>query len=180
MEDQKNSWETLQSQEKYNNNWIQVFHEDVINPAGKKGIYGKVHFKNKAIGIVPIDENGYTWLVGQWRYPINEYSWEIPEGGSPIGEDIYLTAARELQEETGIQAKEIKLLKKIHVSNSVTDEVGYLFVAKKLSFGDTEFEDTEDITVKKIHIDEAMKMVLNDEITDSLSVIGIMHVYYLR
>ncbi len=82
-----NPWKTLSSQSKYDNPWIQVVENKVINPGGGKGIYGKVHFKNQAIGIIPIDENLNTWLVGQYRYTLSEYSWEIPEGGAPYDEE---------------------------------------------------------------------------------------------
>jgi hypothetical protein len=95
-----NPWTTLSSKPVYENPWILVEEHQVINPAGGKGIYGKVHFKNKAIGIVALDDQKNTWLVGQFRYPLNEWSWEIPEGGGPIGADVLLSAKRELKEET--------------------------------------------------------------------------------
>src|ERR1041385_6769401 len=106
--DQKNPWTTLSVREAYENQWIKVEEHQVINPSGGNGIYGKVHFKNKAIGIVALDENNNTWLVGQWRYPLNEWSWEIPEGGSPTGKDTLESAKRELLEETGLKAKHWK------------------------------------------------------------------------
>src|SRR6201991_5040012 len=104
METQENPWKVLGSKEKYDNNWIRVTEYDVINPSGGKGIYGKVHFKNLAIGIVPLDEELNMWIVGQYRFPINRYSWEIPEGGGLIGSDPLESAKRELQEETGLSA----------------------------------------------------------------------------
>ena len=169
-----NPWKTLSTEEKYNNPWINVREDQVINPAGNNGIYGVVHFKNKAIGIIPIDENGYTWLVGQFRYALNEYSWEIPMGGGPLSIDILESAKKELKEETGISAQKWTNLGKIHTSNSTTDEEGFVFLAQELSFGKTNFEETEDITVKKIPFSEAIKMVYNQEITDAISIIGLL------
>ena len=99
-----NLWKTLSGEEKYDNRWINVTEYKVSNPAGKPCIYGKVHFKNKAIGIVPLDKDMNTWLVGQYRYTLNEWSWEIPEGGGPLSDDILTSAKRELKEETGLTA----------------------------------------------------------------------------
>jgi hypothetical protein len=106
METQLNPWKVLNSSLKYDNNWIKVTEYDVINPSGGKGIYGKVHFKNIAIGIVAIDENMNIYLVGQYRFTIDQYSWEIPEGGCIIGTDPLESAKRELLEETGLKAND--------------------------------------------------------------------------
>src|SRR4051812_21642290 len=101
-EEQENPWQTLNAKAIYENPWIQLTEFDVINPSGGKGIYGKVHFKNLAIGVLPLDEDLNTYLVGQYRYTIDQYSWEIPEGGGNIGEDPLDAAKRELVEETGL------------------------------------------------------------------------------
>lgn len=176
MENEKvpNPWKTLSEKEVYSNPWIKISHHEVINPSGGKGIYGVVSFRNKAIGVVPVDDELHTYLVGQFRYTLNEYSWEIPEGGGPEGEEPAITAVRELREETGLQASSIELLGKIHTSNSVTDEVGYLFLAKDLKQLDSSPEETEDITVRRIPLAEAVQMVESGEITDSLSMTGIL------
>ncbi|MEM0992996.1 MAG: NUDIX hydrolase [Bacteroidota bacterium] len=174
MSEHKNDWQTINIQEVYNNPWIQVTHRDVINPSGGKGIYGQVHFKNIAIGIVPLDENYHTWLVGQYRYTLNAYSWEIPEGGCPIGTAPLDTAKRELLEETGIQAKKWTQLLKMHTSNSVTDEYGFAYVAQDLSFGEAEPEETEALAIKKLPLQAAFDMVMRNEITDSLSIAALM------
>ncbi len=173
----KNPWTTLSGEEKYDNPWINVTEYKVINPGGGNGIYGKVHFKNKAIGVIPIDNEGNTWLVGQYRYPLNEYSWEIPEGGGPLGTDPLEAAKRELKEETGFTAKRWTRLCRLHTSNSVTDEEGFLFLAEDLVSGTSELEETEaDLAVKKIPLKEAVEMVVRGEITDSMSMIGLLMV----
>lgn len=167
-------WQRLTSQLIYENPWIQLFHEEVITPAGTDGIYGCVHFKSHAVGIIPIDDDGNTWLVKQTRYTLEQESWEIPEGGSPEGEDILETAKRELEEECGLKAELWEKLIDIHTSNSVTDEMGTVFVARKLSMGQQQLEATEDIEVRKLPLAAAIHMVRTGEITDSLSVAGLL------
>lgn len=169
-----NPWKTLQVQEVYNNPWIRVTHRDVLNPAGKPGIYGVVHFKNLAIGVLPLDEAGNTWLVGQYRYTLERYSWEIPEGGGPLGTDPLEAAQRELLEETGIRARVWIPLMELHLSNSVTDERGLAYVARELEFGESQPEETEALHVRKVHFSEAVDMVLDGHITDVLSVSAIL------
>ena len=148
--------------------------EQVINPGGGQGIYGIVSMKNKAIGIVPVDSEGNTWLVGQYRYPLKEYSWEIPMGGGPVELDVLESARRELKEETGFTAQEWTLIARLHTSNSVTDEEGFVFLAEELTAGETEFEETEDIKIWKLPLSEAVHMVMENEITDAISVAGLL------
>lgn len=180
MESQKNTWKKLSTQVVYENPWIEVEHHEVLNPSGGNGIYGQVNFKNIAIGIIPVDNELNTWLVGQFRFPIEEYSWEIPEGGCPLGEDILEAAKRELKEETGFSAEKYTMIAKIHTSNSVCREVGYIFLAENLTQGDSEPEETEDLQIKKVSLKEAFDLVLNNQITDSLSVAGIMKAAILK
>ena len=174
MPDYKNPWQTVSIERIYDNPWIAVSHRDVINPSGNKGIYGVVHFKNLAIGIVPLDEQGNTWLVGQYRYTIDQYSWEIPEGGCPLGTDPLASAQRELLEETGITAGKWEKILDFHTSNSVTDEAGMVFLARELSFGPSQPEETEKLEVRKLPFSEAVKMVESGEITDSLSIMALL------
>jgi 8-oxo-dGTP pyrophosphatase MutT (NUDIX family) len=169
-----NPWKLIDSKIQYNNQWIRVEEHDVINPNGGEGIYGKVHFKNVAVGVIPIDENGNTWLVGQYRYPLDEYSWEIPEGGCPIGEKELDAAKRELKEETGLIAQKWDELLRIHTSNSVSDERGVVFLAKDLFQGKTEFEETEDLKIRKLPLKEAIQMVMDGKITDSISIAALL------
>lgn len=164
----------MSSTVKYDNPWISVTEHKVLTPAGKEGVYGVVSFKNKAIGIVPVDENGNVYLVGQWRYPLQSYSWEIPEGGGPASEQPMETAKRELKEETGLVAQKWTLLGKLHTSNSVCDEEGYLFLAQELHQAAHEPEDTEVLNVKKIPLQEAIALIMAMEITDSLAITGLL------
>lgn len=170
----ENPWKTQSVKTVYENPWIKLEEHQVITPAGKEGIYGKVHFKNRAMAIVPIDQDGNTWLVGQFRYTLDEYSWEIPMGGGPIDQDLLESAKRELKEETGLSASKWTELMKIHTSNSVTDEWGLIYLAEDLSEGETEFEDTEVLQIKKLPFQEALDMVMKGEITDSISVAGLL------
>ncbi len=169
-----NPWTVLSSRDIYDNPWIHVREDQVLNPKGGKGIYGVVSFKNKAIGIIPIDKDLNTWLIGQYRYPLEEYSWEIPMGGGLIAIDKLESAKRELKEETGFTAAKWTLISRIHTSNSVTDEEGWIFLAEELSEGETEFEDTEVLKIWKLPFKEVLDMVMRDEITDSLSIAGIL------
>lgn len=173
-------WQQVSCREVYDNPWIRVTHEKVITPGRTEGIYGRVHFKNRAVGIIPLDDDGNTWLVRQSRYVLNEYTWEIPEGGAPEGEDLLTAAKRELEEETGICARAWETLRGLHQSNSVCDEYGEIFVARDLFEGKQALEATEDIEIKKLPLDEAVKMVLTGEITDSLSVAGLLHLALLN
>ncbi|WP_448520211.1 NUDIX domain-containing protein [Rhodoflexus sp.] len=174
MESTRSPWQTLSSKVVYDNRWISVREDEVINPAGNLGIYGVVSFKNIAIGIVPIDANGYTWLVGQYRYPLNEYSWEIPMGGGHKELDVLASAQRELKEETGLTAQKWTCLMKLHTSNSVTDEVGYVFLAEDLQSGETEFEETEQLALWHLPFSEAVAMAMDGRITDAISVAGLL------
>lgn len=176
VEDPKNNpWQTLSSRDVYNNPWIGVTEHEVINPSGKPGIYGKVHYKNIAIGTIALDAAGSTYLVGQFRYVLGAYSWEIPEGGCPRGTDPLESAKRELREETGLTAGRWTLLHRLHLSNSVSDEEGLIFLAEDLHLGASSPEDTEaDIRVKKLPLEEAIRMALDGRITDSMSIIALL------
>ncbi len=167
-------WKTKSTNIVYENPWIKISHEEVITPKGSDGIYGVVHFKNTAIGIVPIDDEGNTWLVKQSRYTLNQYTWEIPEGGCPHGEEPINAAKRELEEEVGLQAHQWEQLMTMHLSNSVTDEFCVVFVARDLYSGTQQLESTEDIEYKKLPLTEAIDMVKRGEITDGISVAALL------
>lgn len=166
----ENPWNTLSSETVYENPWIKVEHHDVINPSGNEGIYGTVHFKNLAVGVLALDDEMNTYLVGQFRYPLKEYSWEIPEGGAPHSQDPISMAKKELSEETGITAQNWIRLGHLHLSNSATDERAIMYLATGLSFGDSKPEETEQLMIKKIPFQEFIKLVEDGVITDAISV----------
>jgi len=176
IDENHNPWQVLAERTVYDNKWIDVTEYDVINPGGGKGIYGKVHYKNLAIGIVPLDDEGYVWLVGQYRFVLDEYSWEIPEGGGDPAVPVLESAKRELLEETGLIASEWTQLFVMHLSNSVGDEKATVFLARGLRQGQAEPEETEELAVKRIPIERAYQMVERGEITDSMAVAGIYKV----
>ena len=176
MNETHNPWTVIHQRQVYDNPWIGVTEYNVLNPSGGKGIYGKVHFKNHAIGVLVLDDEMNTWLVGQFRFPLNQYSWEIPEGGCELSCDPLEAGKRELLEETGLKAKRWKKLLDIHLSNSVTDEYGTIYLATDLSQHNSQPEETEQLAVKKLPFEEAYSMVKRGIITDSLSVSAIITV----
>ncbi len=173
-QNQMNPWKKLDSQMIYENPWIHLTEYKVITPAGTEGIYGKVHFKNIAIGIIAIDKEDNTYLVGQYRFPLDLYSWEIPEGGCPEGTDWLAAAKRELKEETGFEANTWTEILKMHVSNSVSDEFAVVYVAEDLTAGEATPEETEDLKVIKMPFQQAVDWVMEGKITDSISVAAIL------
>lgn len=174
-----NPWKPQASKKIFENPWLTLHEDKVINPGGGISHYGKINFKNIAIGIIPLDENNNTWLVGQYRYVPDCYSWEIPMGGGPLNINPLDSAKRELKEETGLTARNWQEIMKLHTSNSVTDERGLVYVARELTQGGTEFEETEDLLIKKLPLEEAIERVLNGEITDAVSICGLLKLKHL-
>jgi 8-oxo-dGTP pyrophosphatase MutT (NUDIX family) len=179
MSEHHNPWKVLAERVVYDNKWIGLTEYDVVNPGGGRGIYGKVRFKGLAIGILPLDDRGNTWLVGQYRFPLDAYSWEIPEGGGDPSVAPVESAKRELLEETGLVAREWEALMQLHLSNSVTDEFAYIFLARGLEQREAEPEETEDLVVRQLPFEEAYRMVERGEITDAISVAAILKVKLL-
>ncbi len=174
IDENENPWKIDGSTSIYSNSWIQVTEFNVRNPNNGIGIYGRVHFNNIAIGILVLDKNYNTWLVGQYRFPIDKYSWEIPEGGGDLEVSPVESAKRELKEETGIVAKNWTTLLEMDLSNSVSDERSISFVARDLTFEESEPEETEQLQIKKVPFDDVYKMVMNGEIRDSITVSSIL------
>lgn len=170
-----NPWITRDRRLVYENPWIRVHEDNVVRPDGKPGIYGVVHFKNKAVGVLAVESDGGVWLVGQHRYPLNQYSWEIPEGGCPEGELPETCAQRELAEETGLIAGSLEPLVTAHLSNSVSDEWGIVYRATQLTRGPSRPDGCERLQVRLVPFEQALEMVEAGEITDSLSVIALLH-----
>jgi ADP-ribose pyrophosphatase len=176
MTDRDNPWICVRSQVVYENAWIRVEDHAVIDPGGRAGQYGKVCFKARAIAILPLDDDGYTTLVGQYRYTVDEYSWELPMGGAEPHESPQQAGQRELREETGLIATHWHELMRVHTSNSVTDEVGYVFLARGLQHGPTAPETTEQLATARIPLAEARDRVFSGAITDALSIAAILRV----
>jgi 8-oxo-dGTP pyrophosphatase MutT (NUDIX family) len=171
-----NPWKVKNSQIIYENPWISVSHKEVITPNQTEGIYGVVHFKNLAIGIIVLDEHFNTYIVGQYRFPLNKYSWEIPEGGGPLNELPLEAAKRELMEETGIVAKKWTKIVEMDLSNSATDEHAIIFLAQELSFKTASPDETEKLEVKKIPFDVFFNEVYEGQHQDSLTVAAVLKV----
>jgi 8-oxo-dGTP pyrophosphatase MutT (NUDIX family) len=169
----QNPWTVISTKKVYENNWISVREDAVVQPDGERGIYGVVHFKNIAIGVVAVEEN-FIYLVGQYRYPLEQYSWEIPEGGCGEGEDPLGAAQRELEEETGLRAAHWRKLGEAYLSNSVSDELAIWFVATGLTQGEHRPEGTEQLEVRRVPFEDAFRMALSGEISDAISQLAIM------
>ena len=172
-------WGVTSKRQVYDNPWICVTHHDVITPAGEPGIYGTVHYKNLAIGVVPIDAELHTYLVGQYRFPLDAYSWEIPEGGGVLGIDPVESAARELREETGLSAGKWQRLIECDLSNSVSDERAIAFLAWQLTAGKSSPEPTEELIVRRLPLTEVFRMIDEGSIRDALSIVALQAVRLL-
>lgn len=171
-----NPWTITSEQNIYDNPWINITEYQVINPSGNPGIYGKVHFKNRAIGVIPLDADMNTYLVGQYRFPLDEYSWEIPEGGGHLDKEPIEGAKRELLEETGLIAHEWTEIQRMHLSNSVSDELSILFLARNLEQHQAEPEETEQLQIRKLPFKEVYEMVCRGKIKDSMTVAAVLKV----
>lgn len=176
VDETRNPWTVLSQVTAYENAWIRVNHHEVTNPTGGPGVYGTVHFKNHAIGIVPIDEKGNVILVGQYRFPVGSYSWEIPEGGGLTATPILESARRELHEESGLDAACWLEILGMDLSNSVTDERGTAFLAWDLNDATAQPEETEQLQVVRVPFWQAVERVKRGEIRDSLSMTALLRV----
>jgi 8-oxo-dGTP pyrophosphatase MutT (NUDIX family) len=176
---QESPWKTLSGEVRYENKWIKVMEHDVINPAGKPGIYGVVHMKSTAIGVLPIDAEGCVHLVGQFRYSLNAYSWEMPEGGGALDVEPVEEAMRELREETGVVARQWSELLRLHTSNSICDEHGVIYLAWDLEHTKAEPEDTEALTIARIPFARVLDLVLDGTITDAMTVTAVLKAHVL-
>lgn len=173
-------WRRLTSDVVYENPWIRVHHEKVLTPAGTPGIYGRVHFRNQAIAIVAIDADEHVFLVKQFRYARGHYSLEIPKGGGARDVEPLEIAKRELKEETGYSAAHWNHLLELQISNSVTDQIGHVFVAEQLTAGQQSLDDSEDIEVIRVPLKDAIAMACDGRITDDFSVVSLLRVAVLR
>ena len=169
--DKVGPWTVQSTKTVFDNPWISLVDHQVTHPNGAAGQYSVVRFKNLAVGVLPIDENGDVWLVGQHRFPHDRYSWEVPEGGAPLNEDPLEAAKRELAEETGLRANAWSELIRFDLSNSVTDENAVCYLAWDLSHGEAAPEPSEELTIKRVSFRALFEMVLKGEISDSLTIV---------
>jgi 8-oxo-dGTP pyrophosphatase MutT (NUDIX family) len=176
MEETKNPWTVLSRATVYENNWIQVNHHEVLGPTGSPGVYGTVHFKNQATGVVPIDENGHVILVGQYRFPLHAYSWEIPEGGGSHLVPALESAQRELREECGLAARCWTEILQMDLSNSVSDERSTAFLAWNLYEAPGQPDEHEELQVARKPFWEAVDRVKRGEIRDAISAAALLRV----
>jgi 8-oxo-dGTP pyrophosphatase MutT (NUDIX family) len=176
----RGSWTLRGAREIYDNPWIKLIEHDVLNPRGGEGIYGVVHMKSHALGVIPVAADGRIILVGQHRFSLNAYSWEIPEGGGALDIDPLISVARELQEETGLIAANWAHLQSFSLSNSVTDERGHLYLAWNLTQGPADPEETEDLQLKWVSFHQAMEMALAGDIHDIMTLTGLFRQEVMR
>ncbi len=177
-DENRNPWDVLSTRVVYDNPWIRVREDAVVHPNGERGIYGVVQYKNVAVGVLAIEDE-HIYLVGQYRYPLGRYSWEIPEGGCAPGEEPLGAARRELEEETGLSARAWRKLGEAYLSNSVSDEIAIWFVATGLTQGERRPEASEQIQVRRLPLERAIRMALSGEIDDALSLLGLLHYHAL-
>ena len=169
-------WTTRATREVYRNQWMVVREDQVVTPTGTDGVYGVVS-KGMALGVVALDDDDRVVLVGQWRYPHDRWSWELPEGGRDGGEDPLDGIKRELAEETGLAAAAWEPLtaRPVALSNSVTDELAMLWLATGLTRHEVDSDDpTEDLRVARVPFDEALAACLDGRIEDAMTVLGLL------
>lgn len=174
-----NPWTLRATKRIYDNPWIRVDEHDVLDAGGNQRCYGIVRFKKIAVGVLPLFEDGSVGLVGQYRLPLEAYSWEMPEGGSEAGEDVLATARRELQEESGLEASAITEILRMHLSNSVTDEYAVIYLATGLTQGAPNPDEDEVLTFRRAAFGDVLAEVLDGRITDSLTVAAILRVHHM-
>ncbi|MGZ3767897.1 MAG: NUDIX domain-containing protein [Mucilaginibacter sp.] len=175
MHTEENPWQVTSDKKIYDNPWISLTEYQVINPSGNPGIYGKIHFKNLAIGIIPLDDEMNTYMVGQYRFATDCYSWEIPEGGGPLEENNPLDSAkRELLEEAGLKADKWSEVLRMHLSNSVSDEISIIYLARGLKQFEAEPEDTEKLAIRKVPFSEIYRKVCKGEISDAITIAAVL------
>lgn len=172
FDETRDPWTRYEQKRLFENPWFTLETQDCLNPKGAPANYTWMHFKNRAVGIIPIHEDGTITLVGQYRYPLELYSWEFPEGGCSEGRELIETAAMELSEETGLRAQTFTPFLKFHTSNSVTDEYGELFLARGLTEGDAHPEDSEELQLRRVSLEDLLEEIENGKITDSITVMG--------
>ncbi|ANP47500.1 NUDIX domain-containing protein [Candidatus Viadribacter manganicus] len=163
----------------FENDWFGIDAHDVIRPDGRPGQYGVIRVRRLAVGVLPIEADGRVHMVGQWRFPLGRYSWEMPEGGGEPGEDAHDCAIRELAEETGVRAQTLLKVLEMDLSNSLTDEKAVIFIATDLAPGDAEPEATEVLRHRTAHFRDVLARVADGRIRDSLTVAAVLRAHHM-
>jgi 8-oxo-dGTP pyrophosphatase MutT (NUDIX family) len=172
-------WQKVASHIAFQNPWITIESHDVIAPTGRPAHYGLVRFANRAIGVLPLFDDGTVPLVGQARFALDSFSWEIPEGGAPYDEDPLDGAKRELREETGLVAANWTEIAQLELSNSVTDEVAVCYLATGLSEGEVEPDETEALTQMRVPFKTLLDAVIKGQVRDALTVVSVLRVHHM-
>ena len=176
----QNPWKTISTRMAYENAWIRVREDQVIRPDGGPGIYGVIEIR-PSVAVVAIDEQDRVVLVGQWRYSVNRFSWELPRGGSNPGEaNLLEVAKRELAEETGLRAEHWRELGPVDVCIGVSDDVQTLYLATGLSRTEQRLDPEEEITVEWRPFEEAVKMAIDGRIREVCSIAALLRAAMLR
>ncbi|HVY87027.1 MAG TPA: NUDIX hydrolase [Caulobacterales bacterium] len=178
-EEDGDPWTILRVRRSYETDWFAVDDHDVLNPAGRPGHYGVIRIRRPAVGVLPVEADGSVHLVGQWRFPLKRYSWEMPEGGAEPGEDLELCARRELEEETGLKAAQLQKILEMDLSNSLTDEHATLFLATELTPGEAQPEEVEVLKRQNAHFQEVLRRVLDGRIRDGLTVAAVLRAHHM-
>lgn len=174
-----NPWQTLATSIVHEDDWMQLRLSEVVNPKGQRTQYRVVHYKFRAIAVLPIAADGSTVLVGQYRYPLERYSWEPPGGGGALDEAPEVSAARELAEETGLRARHVQQVLRMDVSNGITDEQAHCFLAWGLEQGTAQPDESEVLRLRRLPFREVVAMTLRGEITEAVSVALVLRVHQM-
>ncbi|HWA00285.1 MAG TPA: NUDIX hydrolase [Caulobacterales bacterium] len=178
-EEDGDPWQIVRVRRSYETDWFAVDDHDVINPAGKPGHYGVIRVRRPAVGVLPIEADGRVHMVGQWRFPLKRYSWEMPEGGAEPDEDVELCARRELEEETGLEAGRLQKILEMDLSNSLTDERATLFLATDLTAGEAQPEEVEVLRRQVAPFREILERVVDGRIRDGLTVAAVLRAHHM-
>lgn len=178
-EEDGDPWIVKSAATAFENDWFRVEAHDVLRPDGAPGHYGVVRVRRLAVGVLPIDAKGCINMVGQWRFPLARYSWEMPEGGAEPGEDARACAERELAEETGLRAGTLLKVLEMDLSNSLTDERAVLFIATELSQGEAQPEGTEVLRRRSAHFLDVLERAVDGRIRDALTVAAVLRAHHM-
>ena len=173
------AWRVNTSQEVHDNPWFSVEIDDAIAPTGVPAKYFVQRYKNVAVGVLPLHDDGRVSLVGQWRHPFNAYSWELPEGGAPHDEDPLDGAKRELAEEAGLTARDWRQVLTMQLSNASSDEISIGYLAMGLGPTETDFDPTEALTPATVPFREALNAAISGQIQDSITVAMLLRVHHM-